>query len=192
MARTSRSKAAKSAARTKKAKRNASVKARSKGQATESLLRQQELEDEIDDLRSELERSERRLDAMKIVQQTLASDLDPSRLLKKLIDRTTQLLEADRTTLFLIEPQTGDLVSTVIQADEMKQLTLPRGTGLAGWVAKSGKPVHIKDAYNDKRFNRSVDKRSGYRTRCMLVWPVRHPRTDQVMGVGGASGNVDA
>jgi signal transduction histidine kinase len=141
------------------------------------------MEDEIADLRSELERSERRLDAMKLVQQTLASDLDPSKLLKKLIERTTQLLIADRTTLFLVEPETGDLVSTVIQADEMKQLTLPKGTGLAGWVARTGKPVHIKDAYNDKRFNAEVDRRSGYRTRCMLVWPVRHPRTDQVMGV---------
>jgi len=134
-------------------------------------------------LKGELERSERRLEAMKIVQQTLASDLDPSKLLKKLIERTTRLLVADRTTLFLIDPNTGDLVSTVIQSDEMQQLTLPKGTGLAGWVAKKGKPVHIRDAYNDKRFDRSVDRRSGYRTRCMLVWPVRHPRTDQVMGV---------
>jgi len=147
------------------------------------LRREQELEDEIDDLQRELERSEKRLEAMKVVQQTLASGLDPNRLLMQLINRTTQLLGADRTTLFLIDTDTGDLVSSVIQADEMKNLVLPRGTGLAGWVADSGEPVHIEDAYNDKRFNRDIDKRSGYRTRCMLVWPVRHPRTDQVMGV---------
>jgi signal transduction histidine kinase len=145
--------------------------------------RTQELEDEVEDLKNELERSERRLEAMKIVQQTLASDLDPSKLLKKLIERTTDLLLADRTTLFLIDPNTGDLVSTVIQSNEMKQLTISKGSGLAGWVAKNGRPVHIRDAYNDKRFDASVDLRSGYRTRCMLVWPVRHPRTDQVMGV---------
>ena len=49
------------------------------------LRREQELEDEIEDLQRELERSEKRLEAMKVVQQTLASGLDPNRLLMQLI-----------------------------------------------------------------------------------------------------------
>lgn len=143
-----------------------------------------ELEDEVADLRRELERSERRVEAMKQIQQVLGSNLQPEVLLRTLVERTTELLDADRSTLFLVDPNSGELVSKVLQADdEIRELRLPPGLGLAGWVASRGEPVHIRDAYHDERFNPEVDRRSGYRTRCMLVWPVRRPRGEDVIGV---------
>ncbi len=143
-----------------------------------------ELEDEVADLRRELERSERRVEAMKQIQQVLGSNLQPEVLLRTLVERTTELLDADRSTLFLVDPNSGELVSKVLQADdEIRELRLPPGVGLAGWVASRGEPVHIRDAYHDERFNPEVDRRSGYRTRCMLVWPVRRPRGEDVIGV---------
>ena len=142
-----------------------------------------ELEDEVADLRAELERSDRRVEAMKQIQRTLGSNLSPDHLLRELVHRTTELLEADRSTLFLIDDERSELVSRVLEGDEVREIRLPRGVGLAGWVAVNGEPVHIKDAYNDARFNPEVDKKTGYRTRCMLVWPVRPPREDRVIGV---------
>ena len=144
--------------------------------------RLRELEDEVSDLRAELERSERRVAAMKQIQRTLGSNLEPDRLLREIVVRTTELLEADRSTLFLIDPAADQLVSKVLEGDELREIRMPRGVGIAGWVADKGKPVHIRDAYNDERFNPEFDKRSGYRTRCMLCWPVRRPRDKQVIG----------
>jgi len=142
-----------------------------------------ELEDEVADLRAELLRSERRVDAMKQIQRTLGSNLTPDTLLRELVANTTELLEADRSTLFLVDAESGELFSRVLEGDEVREIRLPRGVGLAGWVASQGEPVHIRDAYNDDRFNPDVDKKTGYRTRCMLVWPVRPPREDRVIGV---------
>jgi len=49
----------------------------------------------------------------------------------------------------------------------------PIGTGIAGHVAKTGENLNIPDAYADPRFNRGVDKLTGYRTRTILCMPVR-------------------
>jgi signal transduction histidine kinase/putative methionine-R-sulfoxide reductase with GAF domain len=149
--------------------------------ALEARVRQ--LEDEITDLRAELERSERRVEAMKQVGRALGSNLAIDPLLAEIVSRTTELLEADRSTLYLVDHDRRELVSKVMQGSDLREIRLPFGAGLAAWVAEKGEPLHIKNAYADSRFNPEVDKRSGYRTRCMLVWPVRRPRGDQVIAV---------
>jgi signal transduction histidine kinase/putative methionine-R-sulfoxide reductase with GAF domain len=143
----------------------------------------QQLEDEIADLRAELERSERRVAAMKQIGRVLGSNLALEPLLNEIVARTTDILDADRSTLYLIDHERRELVSTIMQGSELQQIRLPFGTGLAAWVAERGEPLHIQNAYADQRFNPEFDQKSGYRTRCMLVWPVRRPRGDQVTGV---------
>jgi signal transduction histidine kinase len=145
-------------------------------------VRVRELEDELSDLREELERSERRVEAMKQIGRALGSNLQLDPLLSEIVARTTDLLEADRSTLFLLDQDKKELWSMVLEGDGLRQIRLPFGVGVAGWVAEHGKPVHINDAYHDKRFNPEFDKQSGYRTRCMLVWPVRRP-SSEVIGV---------
>jgi K+-sensing histidine kinase KdpD len=144
--------------------------------------RVRELEDELTDLREELERSERRVEAMKQIGRALGSNLQLDPLLSEIVARTTDLLEADRSTLFLIDREKRELWSTVLEGADHREIRLPFGVGIAGWVAEHGKAVHIHDAYHDKRFNPEFDKRSGYRTRCMLVWPVRRAN-GEVIGV---------
>lgn len=145
--------------------------------------RVRELEDELRDLRAELERSERRVEAMKQIGRVLGSHLELTPLLAEIVSRTTDLLEADRSTLFLIDEEKKELWSKVLEGTELHEIRLKNGVGVAGWVAKYGKSVHIRDAYNDKRFNPDVDKKSGYYTRCMLAWPVRRPKGGEVIGV---------
>jgi signal transduction histidine kinase len=145
--------------------------------------RVRELEDELRDLRGELERSERRVEAMKQIGRALGSHLDLTPLLAEIVSRTTDLLEADRSTLFLIDHEKNELWSKVLEGTELLEIRLKSGEGLAGWVAKNGKALHVPDPYADKRFNPDFDKKSGYRTRCMLVWPVKRPKGGEVIGV---------
>ena len=142
-----------------------------------------ELESELADLHSELERSERRVEAIRQIGRVLGSNLELDPLLAEIVDRTTDLLEADRSTLFLADDEEGILWSKVLQGKEHKQIRFPIGTGIAGWVAAKRKPLHIKNAYADKRFNPEFDKQSGYKTRNMLVWPVRRPQGTELLGV---------
>ena len=158
-------------------------KARVEQEGPRLIRRIHELEAELSDLHHELERSERRVEAMKQIGRVLGSNLELDPLLLEIVRRTSELLEADRTTLFLAEPESDVLWSRVLEGDELKEIRLPRGSGVAGWVAEHGKPLHITDAYSDPRFNRDFDRQSGYRTECMLAWPVRGPQSTRILGV---------
>jgi signal transduction histidine kinase len=142
-----------------------------------------ELESEVGDLHAELERSERRVEAIRQIGHVLGSNLELQPLLAEIVDRTTELLDADRTTLFLVDADQQELWSKVLQGPDIKEIRFPVGVGIAGWVAEKRKPLHIRDAYTDRRFNPEFDKRSGYKTRNMLVWPVKRPQGTDLLGV---------
>ena len=82
------------------------------------------------------------------------------------------LLNAERSSLFLVE---GDfLVLTVAEnLREMGEIRFPVGTGIAGLVAQTGEAIRIDDAYADPRFNREVDRQTGFHTRSILSLPVK-------------------
>ncbi len=83
------------------------------------------------------------------------------------------LLNAERSSLFLVE---GDeLVLKVSEnLEAMGEIRIPLGSGIAGAVAMSGEAIRIDDAYSDSRFNRDVDKRTGFHTRSILSLPVKN------------------
>src|SRR5581483_8050134 len=97
----------------------------------------------------------------------------------------TQMLDADRGTLFMVDLDSQQLWSRVAQGDGIdgiKEIRIPLGAGIAGYVATTGETVNIADAYADERFNSAVDHETGYRTRTILCMPVRDAG-GQVMGV---------
>jgi sigma-B regulation protein RsbU (phosphoserine phosphatase) len=62
------------------------------------------------------------------------------------------------------------------------EIRLPIGTGIAGYVAKTGKTINLIDAAKDKRFFADIDRRSGFRTKTMLCIPMKN-RTGMTIGV---------
>ncbi|KAK0093139.1 hypothetical protein PV326_014227 [Microctonus aethiopoides] len=72
--------------------------------------------------------------------------------------------------------------STLIEMEKKDEITISWGTGIVGYVAKSGEPVNIPDAYKDSRFNREIDALTGYRTRALLCMPIKDCSGD-VLGV---------
>lgn len=93
-------------------------------------------------------------------------------LLLDVMDRVTKAMNADRSTLFIVNAEEGILWSKVAQKTE--PITLAIGKGVSGWVAQMGETVNIRDAYNDPRFNPDVDYRTGYHTRSILCMPVKN------------------
>ena len=90
---------------------------------------------------------------------------------------TQAALEADRCSLFLLDHKSKEMY---IQAGDIT-LRLPFGAGIAGKVAETGETINIGDAYKDDRFNRSIDKKTGYRTKSILCMAVRG--TKKIVGV---------
>jgi adenylate cyclase len=81
------------------------------------------------------------------------------------------LLGADRATLFLLDEERGELWSKVA-AGAAGEIRIPRGSGIAGAVAASGRTLNVAEASTDPRFDASVDRRSGYTTRSVLCVPL--------------------
>jgi len=74
-------------------------------------------------------------------------------------------------SVFLVDADSQELVSEVNSTGEV--LRIPISKGIAGHVATTGEPVIIRDAYQDARFNKTVDKTTGYRTRSMMCAPLK-------------------
>ncbi len=84
-----------------------------------------------------------------------------------------QLLNAERSSLFLVDD--GYLELKIAEdLDKMGRIRIPLGSGIAGAVAQTGQAIRIDDAYSDPRFNRDVDKQTGYHTRSIISLPVKN------------------
>lgn len=116
------------------------------------------------------------------VMRSLASELEINSLLQLIMKKTTEVMNADRSTLFLVDEKTKELWSKVAQGAGIAEIRFPMNLGIAGHVATSGEIVNIPEAYDDPRFNKEIDKKTGYRTKTILCVPLKD-ETGHVIGV---------
>jgi signal transduction histidine kinase len=113
------------------------------------------------------------LAALLQLQQDLALEADIDRVLSRIVDTAKRMLDCERATLYVIDHGKNELWSRVLTESELKEIRLPLdGRSLAAEVARAGRLLRIDAPYEDVRFDPSVDARSGYRTRSMLVAPI--------------------
>ncbi len=121
-----------------------------------------------------LVREQRVSTALREVGVALGTTLDLDQLLELILQKITEALEADRATLYLLDEANDELVSRIAHGSEIHSIRLKVGHGLAGHVARTGKSLHVRDAYQDARFNPEWDMLSGYRTRSILAAPMKN------------------
>jgi signal transduction histidine kinase len=119
-----------------------------------------------------LKREQKRVALIQEVSRALSSSRDTDQLLKLIMEKATELMEADRSTLYLVSEDGGTLTSEVVQGGERVFIRLTVGEGIAGWVAQTRETLNIPDAYADQRFQPAYDQKSGYRTRSILTVPM--------------------
>ncbi|MGB5915779.1 MAG: GAF domain-containing protein, partial [Phormidesmis sp.] len=113
---------------------------------------------------------------LKVIDLINNQSLEP--MLDELLETFTlkigQILQAERTTIFVVDEDRQELYSKIAQGNssDSLEIRLPIGQGIAGYVAKTGEEVNIPDAYADERFSNTTDKQTGYRTRNILCMPV--------------------
>ena len=129
-------------------------------------------------------RNQRGLSALLEAAATLGQSLDLETTLRSVMDRARDLMQADRSTLFLLSRDTDELWTKVAKADgtTMMEIRIPASKGIVGYVAATGQTLNIANAYHDPRFDPSTDERTGYQTRNLLCMPV-YDRAGQLMGV---------
>lgn len=127
----------------------------------------------VEGLQADLARKEYVISSMREIGQALSSTLSLEHLLGLIVGKVTDLMEADRSTLFLVDRKTNEIWSLIAQGEGVEEIRLPVGRGIAGTVARVGRTINIPDAYEDDRFNRDVDRQTGYRTKSILCMPIR-------------------
>jgi len=104
------------------------------------------------------------------VTRKLAAPFDLDTMLSEVVYASRKILDADRGTVFLYDEETNELVVRV--ATELGHIRIPADMGIVGESAQSRKIINVPDCYADERFNKAIDKQTGYRSRCMLTIPL--------------------
>jgi serine/threonine-protein kinase len=155
----------------------------------------------LDDLESQHLEAQRNVERMHLLLETTnrlmcSKNLDD--LLRLLSETTTRMANAERATIYLLDKERAELWSKVALGEEVGEIRVPLGTGIAGTVALTGEVINLADARGDSRFNPEIDRRTGYVTRNMLTLPMVG-RDGRIIGVfqvlnkrGGPFGPEDA
>jgi phosphoserine phosphatase len=104
------------------------------------------------------------------VSRLLAVTADLDHLLMEIAKATQALLGAERASIFLFDANSDELWTKV--ALGANPIRVPAAAGIVGHVFKTNRLLNIPDAYADARFNREVDRRTGFVTRNLLTCPM--------------------
>ena len=126
--------------------------------------------------RQQSEQQIQRLDAMFEFASRIACTVELDRLLPALMEDAMSLMRAEASSLMLLDEDTGELVFEVAvgsKGEQVKPFRLAEGEGIAGWVLQTGKSLLAKDARNDPRHAKQVDRLVGYQAKSILCSPLR-------------------
>ncbi len=110
------------------------------------------------------------MQAILAVTRALAAPFDLRTMLAEVTAAACRVLHAERSSVWLHDAAADEMVLEV--ASDIRQVRVPVGSGLVGACARERRLINVPDCYADARFDASVDKRSGFRTRCALTLPL--------------------
>jgi adenylate cyclase len=141
-------------------------------QRVEAMARQASVSVQRSLLLEQAERKRQREQEFLNLVSELSGELKLGSLLEKVIATITRLLDAERSTLFLNDPKTGELYTEIGEGLGATKIRFPNHLGIAGTVFSSGETVNIPYAYADLRFNPAFDRQTGFFTRSILCTPL--------------------
>ncbi|KAJ3205426.1 hypothetical protein HDU67_008869 [Dinochytrium kinnereticum] len=124
----------------------------------------------------------RKVNVLLDIAQSLYSEDNTVDLCRKIIIHARDLADADRASCFIIDKEANLLYSTIFDSSTGKMISMPTNKGIAGYVATTGQPLNLENAYDDPRFNDEVDRATGYKTVSLLSVPILGPGSN-VVGV---------
>jgi len=135
-----------------------------------------ERDQEIAELRRRLDEELGRLNRLVEITGLLNSTLKLEDLLGLIMASATELLDAETSSLFLLDETSGELTAEIATGEPGEAVTkqrVPAGSGVAGWVVANGEPAVVEHPRDDPRFYSEIDARTGFETRNILAVPMR-------------------
>lgn len=109
------------------------------------------------------------------VSKLINSTLDLQNLLESIMESAKLVLRSEGASLMLIDEKTGELYFNVVtgeKQEELKEIRIPPGRGIAGLTAQTKKPIIVNDAQNDIRVFKEADQKAGFFTRNLIACPL--------------------
>jgi len=97
---------------------------------------------------------------------------------------TSAMMGADGSSLLLLDRKDGNLSFYIVlgeKAEQLRNITLVQGEGIAGYVAATGVPMVVSDVTREHHFSQRVDQATGFKTRSIACVPLRV--RDELKGV---------
>lgn len=116
-----------------------------------------------------------RLTRLLEIQRRISRERDVERLPALVMQEVTELMAADRSTLFLLDHETMALRARFAEGVSGKAIVVPLRMGVIGTAILMRRTINLVDAYQHPYFNAEVDSHSGYRTESLLVVPIATP-----------------
>lgn len=107
-------------------------------------------------------------------------EVDSSEAFQIIVRETCKVLECDRASVFLVNPNTNELWTKSAKGSGVIKVDF--GQGLVGFVANTMKSLNILEAHKDCRFNPEIDRRNNYNTKSVLCVPVIDPEKGTLVG----------
>ncbi|MBD2846095.1 SpoIIE family protein phosphatase [Paenibacillus sp. IB182496] len=117
----------------------------------------------------------RRTELLFEVSLQLGSTLDGRELQRQIMDTAARVTDAEASSILLVDRQTQELYFELAlgeRGDEIREIRLSPGEGIAGRVAESGQPVILNDPAADPRWSSRVASKTGVQTRNLLCVPI--------------------
>lgn len=136
--------------------------------------------DELIRHRTDLMKREEEIATLVAMSNIITSNLEFIPLLAAIAQQTSRALDADRTTIFMYDPEAGQLQAAFAEGLGAYSISIPATHGVAGYVATRREMVNVTNAYQDDHFYNEIDQGTGYTTHTILCVPLISPIGDLI------------
>lgn len=132
------------------------------------------------------------LSSLITVSEAVSSSLDLPSVLNTVMEQVKKVMKTAGSSLMLRDRDTGNLIFSAVtgaKKEKMKNIIIPRGKGIAGWIAEHNRPCIVNDVSSDPRFYQNADEKSSFVTKQIIGVPMN--LKDDVIGVVEAVNKLD-
>ncbi len=139
-------------------------------------------------MKSKLSDNQEKIKRLEILIDTsmiFSSILDIDELLNTILRKAEEVMEAEASSIFRIDEDKQELYFVTARGEkgkEAKEIRVPMGKGIVGWVAKHGKSLLVPDVTRDRRWFKGVDEKTKFVTRSIMAVPL--VSKGKIVGVG--------
>ena len=109
-------------------------------------------------------------------------ECDDNDTTERIVKTLYRLCRVERIGMFLCDWTSRQLILSIAREGGARGIRIPM-KGIAGHVAQSGRVVNVLDASKEPRFNDTMDKQTGFKTKTILCVPIRsHNGNKKVLG----------